>query len=184
MKTLQKLFVIGNLFLTFFMTSCMGDDTNEKYKDWRNQNIKYVSEMQALTADGKKVYTTVVPDWSPGSFVLMKWHNDRSLTQKNLSPLFNSTCRVKYRMSTIEGVVDSSFNMTTYGDSLYQCRPSTVITGFAIALTNMHIGDSCQVIVPYYIAYDQKTTSTIKKPFTTLIYDIKLESIPAYEIPM
>lgn len=166
------------------MSSCMGEDENDRYNDWRQQNIKYVNDMEALTIDGQQVYTTVRPSWAPGNFVLMKWHNDRKLTEKNLSPLFNSTCRVTYRLSTIEAAVDSSFNMTQWGDSIYQCKPMNTVSGFAIALTNMHIGDSCTVIIPYFCAYDRGTSTKIPKPFSTLIYDLKLVSIPAYEIPM
>lgn len=179
---LSNLLAAAMLFMGVSMSSCI-DDKSDEYKEWREQNQKYVSEMQQLSENGKLVYTTVRPDWATGDFVLMRWHNDRSLTEKNLMPLYNSTCRVKYRLSTIEEIVDSSYNLTKWGDSIYQCKPSTVITGFSIALQNMHIGDSCTVIVPYYIGYDAAITGSIKKPFSTLIYDMKLVSIPAWEIP-
>ena len=80
---------------------------------------------------------------------------------------------------TLEQAVDSSYNMTTYGDSLYKCKPMNTIQGFAIALTSMHIGDSCTVIIPYFVGYDTSTTSNIKKPYSTLIYEMKLVDIPA-----
>lgn len=166
------------------LTSCMGKDEAERYAEWRKENIKYVNDMQALTENGQLVYTTVRPGWAPGNFVLMRWHNDRSLTENNLVPLYNSTCNVTYRLSTIEEAVDSSYNMTQYGDSIYRCKPSSTIPGFAIALTNMHIGDSCTVIIPYFCAYDDVATTSITKPYSTLIYQLKLVSIPAYEIPM
>lgn len=169
--------------LSLLLTSCFHDD-DDKYKEWRMQNQQYVVDMQNLRENGEPVYTTIRPDWAPGNFVLMRWHNDRALTEKNLVPLYNSTCRVKYKASTIEEAIDSSYNLTTWGDSLYQCKPSgAIIPGFSLALQNMHIGDSCTVVIPYFMAYDYAMTSKIKKPFTTLIYDIKLVSIPAYEIP-
>ena len=182
-NTLSKILLFTALTASLTLTSCMGDDDNERYKEWRKQNIEYVQQMMELKENGELVYTTVHPTWAPGDFVLMRWHNNRQATEKNLMPLYNSTCLVKYKVSTLEQAVDSSYNMTTYGDSLYKCKPMNTIQGFAIALTSMHIGDSCTVIIPYFVGYDTSTTSNIKKPYSTLIYGMKLVDIPAYEIP-
>lgn len=181
--------ILKSLLIAFSACACAGlascmDDNNESYEQWRKENIKYVTDMQSLVENGQKVYTTINPAWAPGNFVLMRWHNDRSLTEKNLVPLYNSTCNVVYKLSTIEAEVDSSYNLTTYGDSIYQCKPSGVIAGFGIALQNMHVGDSCTVIMPYFVAYDNAITTKITKPWSTLIYEMKLVSIPAYEVPM
>lgn len=181
---LRKALTAPLLLSVLSLCSChLGDDSADKYNEWRQQNIQYVDDMMALQVDGKPVYTTIRPSWAIGDFVLMQWHNDQSQTEKNLVPLYNSTVRVKYHVSTLENPVDSSYNQTEYGDSLYQCKPINVIQGFAIALTNMHVGDSCTVIIPYYLGYDNKVTTNITKPYSTLIYKIKLVSIPAYEIP-
>jgi peptidyl-prolyl cis-trans isomerase len=181
---IRKILLTPLLLAMLALCSChLGDDNDDQYRDWRQKNIQYVDDMLALKENGQPVYTKVVPDWATGDFVLMKWHNDRALTEKNLVPLYNSTVRVKYHVSTIEAAVDSSYNQTQYGDSLYQCQPVNTIPGFAIALTNMHVGDSCTVIIPYYLAYDNMASTNIKKPYSTLIYRLKLVSIPAYEIP-
>ncbi len=143
------------------------------------QNLEYISNAEAETgADGKKVYEKIVPAWDKASFTLMRWHNDRALTASNLTPLDNSTIKVKYLLTNIEGdTIDSSYRQT---DSLYQCRPCDMITGFWIATTNMHVGDSVTAVIPYQAGYGI-TGSNAVLPFSTLIFQIKLNSIVALE---
>ncbi len=180
MKRLQLILIAA--IMTMLCQSCLHDD-EKTYDEWRKENVQYVIDMEALTENGAKVYTRIQPNWAPGQFVLMKWHNDTAFTASRLKPLYNSTCDVKYHVSTIEEAVDSSYNMTSVADSIYRCQPSTTILGFAIALTNMHIGDSCTVIIPYSAGYGNVKTSKITKPYSTLIYNIKLNAIPSYQLP-
>ena len=49
-----------------------------------------------------------------------------------------------------------------------------------MAMMNMHVGDSCSVIVPYQQGYGSVTMGKVK-PFSTLVFDIKLVSIYGYE---
>ena len=72
--------------------------------------------------------------------------------------------------------------MTTYGDSLYRTRVNNVITGWQIALTNMHEGDSVTVVVPYNAAYGSTGSGAIA-PYSTLIFDVMLKKVQAYETP-
>ncbi len=165
--------------MIFGLSSCLGDDEYETYEEWMKQNLEYISNAEAETgADGKKVYEKIVPAWDKASFTLMRWHNDRALTASNLTPLDNSTIKVKYLLTNIEGAtLDSSYRQT---DSLYQCRPCDMITGFWIATTNMHVGDSVTAVIPYQAGYGI-TGSNAVLPFSTLIFQIKLNSIVALE---
>lgn len=180
---LRKLMILtGGLMLLGF-TSCLKDDDVD-YKEWRVRNDYYVAQMEAMTnPDGTRTYTRVDPTWYPGGYILMCWHNDRSLTAKGVPPLYNSTCNTVYRCSTLTEAVDSSYNSTTAaGDSIYQCKPSNVIPGYAAALMNMCPGDSCTVIIPYAMGYTDAGSSKVK-PYSTLIYELKLVSIPKYQLP-
>lgn len=165
------------------VASCIHDDDPKNYQQWYEDNLKYIQDAENLTEDGKPVYQRYVPAWAPGTYVLMKWHNDTTLTRKNLSPLNNSTVLVKYRLRDINNnAVDSSYSMTTYGDSLFRTKVNAVIPGWQIALTNMHVGDSVTVIIPFNAAYGVTGQGAIL-PYSTLIFDMLLKEVQAYEIP-
>ncbi len=171
--------VLGGIF-----TSCFkDDDPAEEYGDWRDQNLAWYESQAALTQGGSKYYTQVIASWDPNAQVLIHWYNDTSKTKGNLKPKFTSTVDVKYHLSLIDGTdIDSSYLSTSPADSLFRCRlNSGVIEGWAIAIPRMHIGDSCQVLIPYNVGYGTTASGDIK-PFSTLKFDIKLVGIPKYEL--
>lgn len=157
-------------------------DSWEYYEDWRNANNEWLAEQAARTnPDGTPYFTKAVADFDANAYVLMHFFNDRSLTYKNLIPHYTSTCDVKYHVSLYDGTpVDSSYLMTANGDSIYRFKPSAVITGWTIALMNMHVGDSCEVVIPYAQAYGASSSSDIK-PYSNLTFLMKLVDIPYYE---
>lgn len=180
---LGKSLVMAMAVMLLSLPSCLKDDKVD-YTQWREENDKYVDQVEAMTnPDGTKKYTRVDPTWYPGGYILMCWHNDRDKTADGVPPLFNSICNTVYHCSTLTQAVDSSYNLTTTaGDSIYQCKPSDVIPGYGAALMNMHPGDSCTVIIPYVMGYTDIGTGTIK-PYSTLIYELKLVSISKYQLP-
>lgn len=184
---MKKLFIyLVGAISAACMISCGGDDetTWEIYEQWRDANVSWLASQEARTnADGTPYYTKVVPDWDSQAYVLVKYFNDRSKTVGNLSPMYTSTVNVKYKgcLYTDEPF-DSSYLMTTYGDSIFQTRPSGVISGWAIALEDMRVGDTCEVLIPYEYGYGASGSGSIP-PYSTLKFGIKLVDIDAYEIP-
>lgn len=175
--------LIASILLPMSLTSCLGgDDNTVDYQQWIEQNEKYISDAQAETDDdGNPVYQKIVPSWCPGVYILAKWHNDRSLTAGNLVPMDNSTVDVIYKCEYVNDVVlDSSYSNTTYGDSIYRCKPLDNIVGFWTMLTNMHVGDSVTCIIPMNAAYGAASSSVI--PYSTLVYHMKLKNIHHYEV--
>ena len=167
--------------LALLATSCMGDDEELSYTEWKTQNEEYVKKMEDLTENGQKVYTKFSPEWAPGDFVLIKWHNDRSLTEKNLKPLSNSTVNIKYEMEDIEGnSLGNSYSSTAYGDSIYQSMPNQNIVGMWVAMMNMHVGDSVTMVIPAGSGYGASSVGSIL-PYSTLIYHVKMKGIPKVE---
>lgn len=167
------------------LSSCLSDEekTYKDYTEWRNQNLEYIDNAKAETVNGVKVYEEVTPDWDKATTILMRWHNDRSKTQNNLVPMNNSTIDVKYILTTVEGdTIDSSYSQTAYGDSIYRCKPTNLITGFQVAVTNMHVGDSITTIIPYTAGYGYAGSGSVQ-PYSTLIFGIKLVDINAWETP-
>lgn len=165
-------------------TSCFFDDDDKSSgnNEWRDLNIAWYEEQAALTQDGTKFYTAFTAPWDPAAEVLIHWFNDTSKTKNNLKPLYTSMVDVKYHLSLYDGTpIDSSYLSITPADSLFRCRlNSGVVEGWAIAITKMHIGDSCRVIIPYNVGYGTSSYGDIK-PYTTLQFHIKLVGIPAYE---
>ena len=175
----------GPAFITasLLLTGCFDDNDSiaNQYKEWRALNQKYIQEDSTKTnEDGSAYYTKVVPSWAPDTYVLMHWHNDRTQTENNLSPMDNSTVSITYELFDIEGnrISDSFSNI----DSLYTSRPSSNIIGVWAGLTHMHIGDSVTMVMPADAGFGEYPNQGIK-PYSTLIYNIKLKAIPAYEVP-
>lgn len=174
--------------LAALATACNGggddDDVWNRYEGWRTENTTFFEDQQArLDPHGQLYYQRLTPSWNPGAAILVRYLNDRSKTEGNLRPLYNSTCDVIYRGHLCNDVpFDSSYNSVAYGDSIFRCRPGQVIQGWAIALTDMRVGDSAQIVVPYSLGYGAKTGLTGIPPYSTLVFDLKLVDIPYYEL--
>ena len=153
------------------------------YTELRESNIAWLALMaEKLDTDGSRYYTKLVPDWDPGAYVLIHYFNDRALTANNISPIYTSTVDVKYvGMLYDDTVFDSSFDNTQYGDSIYRVGVNGVIEGWTIALQDMHVGDSCEVLIPYQQGYGANGSGIIL-PYSALKFGIKLVDVPAYEI--
>ncbi len=177
MRLYFPLVIIGGLCL---LPSCM-DDNDEDYSSWKQDNDKYVEQQAAMTNDdGTLFYERIVPDWSTGTSILIHWYNDRSATDNRIPPLFNSWTKVKYHVSLCDGTpVDSSYLRK---DSVYSSRPSSNIVGWQVAVMNMCPGDSCRVIIPAKAAYGSAKNGLVK-PYSALVYEMKLVDVTAYEIP-
>lgn len=181
MKKLPLFFIFSILF-TF--VSCNLDNGEwDKYEDWRKINENWFVEQQNRIDDnGSKYYTTLSPDWDITQSVLIHYFNDRKLTEGNLSPLYTSTVDVKYKGYLYNGEpFDSSYTKTAaYGDSIYRVQCNQVIQGWIVALEDMRVGDSCEVVIPHSMAYGAQESGIIK-PYSALRFHIKLVDIPFYE---
>ena len=164
------------LALAAMLTSCLGDDNKlDDYSEWMQKNIDYITKTEA-----DPQFVKVTPVWDQASFTLMKWHK-RGPAENKLIPMSNSTIAIKYLTKTIEGdTIDSSYSQTQWGDSLYVCKPNQMIVGFHIATTSMHVGDSVTAVVPYTCAYGIQGSGSVQ-PYSTLVFEIKLDSIVSLE---
>ncbi len=163
------------------LQSCLSDqeETDRNYSEWRKQNTAFFQDAEDEVLNGVKRYEKLTPKWDPASSVLLQWHKRGDAN--SITPLDNSTIDVKYLLTNIEGdTIDSSYANTTYGDSIFRCQPNEMITGFWIATTNMHVGDSVTAVIPYMAGYGITGSSTIP-PYSTLIFQIKLDSIVSYD---
>jgi FKBP-type peptidyl-prolyl cis-trans isomerase FklB len=171
-------FISAIIALTAF-TACMDDDdddkTMSKYKDWYNENATWLDKQAALkNANGSAYYSKIVPSWDPSQYVLIHYFNDTTETKNNLKPLYTSYCTVNYTLNLCtDTIIDSA---TSYTAALN----GGLIDGWAIALMNMHVGDTAQIVVPYQSAYGTSGTTGIN-PYSNLRFNIRLVDIANYE---
>lgn len=163
--------------------SCDDDDSTTSladYQEWRKVNTDFFEEQKyAMTPEGEMLYNTLTPSWNSGATLLIKYLNDRSKTEGNLSPMLTSRVSVKYIGRLYDGTpFDSSYTNT---DSLFYTNLTDVISGWTIALQYMRVGDSVRVVIPYTLGYGTQVTAAIP-PYSTLLFDIKLTDIVDYEI--
>lgn len=185
---MKKLPVIALLLVAVIataMSSCNSDDNDtwSKYEDWREaNNAFFISKRDSLDRDGKLFYQTLFPTWNPGAEILIHYFNNREETAANLQPLLTSTCDVIYYGRLSNGTpFDSSYVMTTYGRGISRFKPQDVVQGFAIALMDMHVGDTCEIVLPYSLGYGAQTSGLVL-PYSTLTFNLRLTDIPYYEI--
>lgn len=156
-------------------SSCLKSEIDD-YEEWRKVNDAYVAAIDTTE------YQPITPSWAPFNTVYVKWHNDRSLTAKNLVPISTSTIRCKYILENIDGtLIQNSFKSN--GDSIFESVVNNTVIGFQAVLTNMHVGDSVTAIIPYPSGYGSANRGSNLRPYTNLIYHMKLVSLPYYERP-
>lgn len=173
-KNIKRLMLAGAAALLVLpLPSCLKSDV-EDYETWRLANDTYINQINL------NEYEKIVPDWAPQNSVYIKWHNDRSLTANNLVPMSTSTVDIKYELEDIDGTkIENSYSRK---DSTYTSKPKENVLGMWIALTNMHVGDSVTMIIPYPSGYGAEIRPTIK-PYSNLIFHAKLKAITAFEKP-
>lgn len=156
------------------------DSTSDQYKEWRETNEAYVLNAEDSVDDtGNAFYERLVPSWAPEAYVLIHWYNDRSQTANNLSPMDNSTVKITYELFNING--DTLATSFAAADSVYTSKPNNNIIGVWASLTQMHVGDSVRLVIPYKAGYGDVSYGGIP-PYSTLIYNVKLKAITAYEV--
>lgn len=171
------------------MTSCMNDDesTWDTYKDWRETNNHWLDSLQNLkNADGTPYYSTVVPAWNTNSYIMMRKidNNNPEAATNPFYPIFTSTVDVIYELHLADGTqADTSVGLTTWGTDIYRStlNSSSLISGWSTAILNMCVGDSCEFIIPYDMAYGENSTGSVL-PYSNLRFNIRLVDIPYYEL--
>lgn len=173
---LKLLPAAAGLMVIASLASC-AEDNWDTYRDWREANQDwYTAQAYRTDSDGKPYYRQLSPDWNKNSGVLIHYLNDRALTEGNLSPLQTSYVKVNYRLELYNGVaVDSG--------TAFVSQPAQLIPGWQVALNDMRVGDTCEVIVPYTQGYGAGGSTNID-PYSMLKFGIRLVDIDRYEVPL
>lgn len=184
---MKKLLLIMTVAVFAGIVAACHDDeaqtTWDTFADWRELNDAWVKEMQERrNPDGSPYYRQLVPEWNPAAFVLIHYFNDRALTDGNLSPLYTSVVDVRYVGRDCKGEgFDSSTLVNRYGrPGIQRFACNSVIQGWSIALQDMRVGDTCEIIVPYGAGYGASTAGSIL-PYSALRFNLRLDDIYLYE---
>lgn len=160
------------------LTSCNKSDDEgsvwETYRAWREYNENWLIEQSVRTnSDGTPYYKRCVMPTDPQAFILMHVIEAGS---GELVPLFTSTTKVNYTLTLAnDTIADQGDNFVS------QLNSSTLITGWSLAIMQMHVGDSAQFIIPYNLGYGS-SGSTLIRPYSNLQFNIRLTDITGYEI--
>lgn len=180
-KMIKKTRILAPVLIAVavLMGSCSSDNkTNwENYKDWRQYNEQWLKEQTSRTnPDGTPFYTTVVAPWNPQQYILMHYWGDPAQNAGNLKPLFTSTATVNYTVQLANDTVSDSGTAFTS-----QLSSSGLIAGWSLGLMQMHVGDSCEIIMPYEVAYGSSGYGSIP-PYSDLRFNVRLTDIPQYVV--
>lgn len=169
------------------LTSCnSGDDdensktTWDKYENFRNTNLTWLAQEETRrNPDGTPFYERLTAPWNSNAYVLIHWFNNRSLTAGNLQPLLTSTVRTHYVCRNyLYNVVDAD---STSVDGTY-FAVNGVIDGWQLALQNMHVGDTVQIVLPYQMGYGNTTSMSNIPPYSALQFNMGLLDCVTYEV--
>ncbi len=180
----KLVYALGALVVGAAMCCCSDDDNYvdywKEYASYRQANEAWLEEQAALTdEEGNPFYERLVPAWDQGAYILIHWFNDRSETAGNLQPYSTSTVTTKYQGFLYNGTMfDSSENNT---DGTFTTAVGGVIDGWQIALQNMHVGDTVQILVPYASAYKENANGEIL-PYSALRFNMRLTDVDYYEV--
>lgn len=133
---------------------------NKGNNEYRARNEAF---MQALRDGEEELY-----EISQG--VLCKIHESGT---DDRCPRGNDVITVHYKGSLINGkVFDCSYDRG-YPEAF---RLNELITGWQIALTQMHVGDKWTVYIPWEVGYGKKGNGSIPG-YSTLIFEMELIAI-------
>ena len=181
---MKKILFILGIGVMACLSACNDDDDEnnawEEYRAWYEENVAWYNNQKNIvdSETGLPFYEKVVPAWSSEQSIYMHWFNDRSETAGNLVPDLTSTVGTYYKAYLIDGtLVDESDNLS---NKLLVSEVTGLIKGWQIALQNMHVGDSVQIIMPYYLGYGSSGAGKIL-PYSVLRFNMRLVDIPNYE---
>ncbi|WP_373776024.1 FKBP-type peptidyl-prolyl cis-trans isomerase [Porphyromonas loveana] len=151
MKTKKNIIIALQLLLlgsTLFFTSCKKSADEEQLRRRENE---IAFNAYADSTDFKKVSVS-----GSTGYVYMRWKQHGTGT---VNPIATSRVQVHYQLYRVVGniYVEGNYDSETPARfTLYRNENDKSIMGFRIALQNMVVGDECEFVVPWYLAYGEK----------------------------
>jgi FKBP-type peptidyl-prolyl cis-trans isomerase FklB len=176
--------MLFTIHCSLFTISCSEDDsTTDEFVNWQERNDATTDQWAASGMRKIRVFTQ--DDTTTGKssdYIYVQVLESGDGTE---SPLYTDTVRVAYRGRLIpttnytDGFVFDEtylgdFSWHTAGMSTMAISGSTsLVSGFATALMNMHKGDRWLVCIPYQLGYNAASQGSVTA-YSDLIFDIAL----------
>ena len=176
--------MLFTIHCSLFTISCSEDDsTTDEFANWQERNDATIDQWAASGMRKIRVFTQ--DDTTTGKssdYIYVQVLESGDGTE---SPLYTDTVRVAYRGRLIpttnytDGFVFDEtylgdFSWHTAGMSTMAISGSTsLVSGFATALMNMHKGDRWLVCIPYQLGYNAASQGSVTA-YSDLIFDIAL----------
>lgn len=172
------------------VSSCKETDNEaEEFPDWQTKNEQFFdkkyAEVKQLVAGGNTEWK-VLRAWSLNEQVATHSYDHVLVDVLNAGsgsgcPLYTDSVKVHYSgrllpsTSYPQGLIFDQSWQGDYNEATMQ--PSTfavnaLVTGFATALQNMHIGDRWLVYMPHQLGYG--SSATVGAAYSTLVFDMTL----------
>lgn len=171
---LMRAFAVALSVSALFLASC--SESINTSLERRVANEKAFLEY-ASNAEYKKVSL-------PGSFgdryVYMKWTNEAA--DRSQKPKATDYIRMYYtgRLLTTEQLFDTNTNIASTNlitpMVINRGAGNKLIDGMVIALENMAVGDKATVIIPWFLAYGDVSSSRIPA-YSALSFEVELKEI-------
>lgn len=139
---------------------------------WKTENELYFADL----LQSKQYEAWELPK---GGALLVKWI--KKGPAQGTTPKLSDSVRCHYRgWNKSQEVFDQSFGGAepTSTDKPLACRPNQLIQGFGYTLTQMRVGDQCEVVIPWYLAYGERGAGSIA-PYSTLHFKLELVEVVA-----
>ena len=180
--------VFSFLFLSLLLlsyTSCSEDENaTDEFADWQERNAA-MTDQWAANSSLRKIRVFTQDDTTTGKNSDYIYVQVLEVGDGLESPFYTDTIRVAYRGKLIPTtnyangfVFDETylgdFSWHTAGMSTMAISGSTsLVSGFATALMNMHKGDRWLVYIPYQLGYNTSSQGSVTA-YSNLIFDIAL----------
>ncbi len=165
MKKISYLLLV--LLFSAAFQSCSDDDENA-YAEWQQENEEYINDIK----DDPAYLQASVPQ-GPGT---VYYQIDPLKSGNGTFPIYTSKVKVRYKGSLIDGTVFDDAS-----DRTVELSVNGVVSGFAVALQNMQVGEKWTVYIPWQLGYGSSGTSSgTIPPYSTLIFEIELMEISQY----
>jgi FKBP-type peptidyl-prolyl cis-trans isomerase FklB len=172
---IKKLYVLPVILFALSFAACDESEEVNKYANWQERNEAFIDSLAQVNGLSK-----VEDERYKGSYIYYK--KKETGPTDVLPPFYTSKVTMFYRGMYINGdVFDQNFSgdAPSEFDSPTTFGVNAVITGWTEILQIMRPGDRFNVYIPYQSGYGTSASSGIMA-YSTLIFDMKMESITYY----
>ncbi len=156
--------------LALAITSCKDDD--DDYSEWKETNEAAFNAIVSNPA-----YQSVTTPEGPGAVYVKKLKNGTGAEK----PIYTSKVNVHYKGTLYDGAqFDASPDGVASSFSV-----NGVVSGFAVALQNMVVGDKWEVWIPWNLGYGSpgltdRYGNQVIAPYSTLVFEVEMVSFEKY----